>query len=835
MPHTAEGGLAAAEVAAATTVDEPEPESPPETPTEHDREGAPTVGPAERDATAIAGDAERADGRPLDCDGTEDSDGDGDGSGSSGATSWMARTFFAEPLRLVTNVAKAGIRKTGDAVRVMTGEEDFHLGSTIRCAASWVTGDKRPYPKLPTDGPDSHRKKVAFLKDVRLSALSYPGTSCRPVAGDISLTDRYFVFTPRAAAAVFPPGEHANISHAADDDGAAPASADADVDGGGTRHAPLDDATIDRDGDLLVAAAAAATTTVSDEGRSSDSSPDEQPGPTEAAVTEPYSFQYSMIRDVNMPMQIQLAEVVHLKVILKTFQVVSLEVPGDSALPLFQTLVGMAFVPELKLLPAFDAAAVVDEGLAMEETAGAAPAPFAEPVPQWDLLDVQAEYERMGFGDKWRLFSGNEHYELCPTYPSHLYVPARVDDEAVRQSAAFRSKGRFPALSYFYAKTGAALLRSAQPLSGLSAKRNKHDENLVVTALDKAESPDAMYHILDARPKLNAIANRANGKGYENFSNYGERCVGCFLHVENIHVMRASIEAVVAACSMTEAVLAWEKEPSSTTAAPFVSAIKRSEWLYHIRQLLKGAASIAHIMGTRGESALVHCSDGWDRTAQLSTLAQIMLDPHSRTIAGLCALLHKEWLAFGHKFEDRLGTLHLPRREVSPVFTQCLDCIWQLMQQNPMAFEFAPSFLVALHQAVHSSAYGTFLCNSEKARLVDHKLHTRTRCLWRKMAKIAHLHTNGQYEPTSDVLVIATEEEDTHASRGFFSALYIPRGLPQDTLHNPIRAAVVTAHGGDPEWPQIVTVAPTPEKRTPVRAGDRPVTAQDMMPTDHNV
>mmetsp|Transcript_33598 Transcript_33598/g.88235 ORF Transcript_33598/g.88235 Transcript_33598/m.88235 type:complete len:526 (+) Transcript_33598:84-1661(+) len=262
MPHTAEGGLAAAEVAAATTVDEPEPESPPETPTEHDREGAPTVGPAERDATAIAGDAERADGRPLDCDGTEDSDGDGDGSGSSGATSWMARTFFAEPLRLVTNVAKAGIRKTGDAVRVMTGEEDFHLGSTIRCAASWVTGDKRPYPKLPTDGPDSHRKKVAFLKDVRLSALSYPGTSCRPVAGDISLTDRYFVFTPRAAAAVFPPGEHANISHAADDDGAAPASADADVDGGGTRHAPLDDATIDRDGDLLVAAAAAATTTV---------------------------------------------------------------------------------------------------------------------------------------------------------------------------------------------------------------------------------------------------------------------------------------------------------------------------------------------------------------------------------------------------------------------------------------------------------------------------------------------------------------------------------------------------------------------------------------------
>ena len=43
---------------------------------------------------------------------------------------------------------------------------------------------------------------------------------------------------------------------------------------------------------------------------------------------------------------------------------------------------------------------------------------------------------------------------------------------------------------------------------------------------------------------------------------------------------------------------------------------------------------IAHNMTLRGGSCLVHCSDGWDRTAQLTSLAQIMMDPHYRTQDG---------------------------------------------------------------------------------------------------------------------------------------------------------------------------------------------------------
>lgn len=39
----------------------------------------------------------------------------------------------------------------------------------------------------------------------------------------------------------------------------------------------------------------------------------------------------------------------------------------------------------------------------------------------------------------------------------------------------------------------------------------------------------------------------------------------------------------------------------------------------------------------------------------ISSLAQLLLDHHFRTIAGFQSLLQKEWVAGGHPFCDRLG------------------------------------------------------------------------------------------------------------------------------------------------------------------------------------
>ena len=72
----------------------------------------------------------------------------------------------------------------------------------------------------------------------------------------------------------------------------------------------------------------------------------------------------------------------------------------------------------------------------------------------------------------------------------------------------------------------------------------------------------------------------------------------------------------------------------------------------------------------------------------------------------------QEWLAFGHKFHDRLGDPEQADQR-SPIFLQFLDCVWQLMIQFPTAFEFNEIYLLRLHDAMTSRMFGSFLYNSE--------------------------------------------------------------------------------------------------------------------------
>ena len=69
---------------------------------------------------------------------------------------------------------------------------------------------------------------------------------------------------------------------------------------------------------------------------------------------------------------------------------------------------------------------------------------------------------------------------------------------------------------------------------------------------------------------------------------------------------------------------------------------------------------------------LVHCSDGWDRTPQIVSLAQLMLDPYYRSIDGFRTLVEICWLDFGHKMADRNGTVTgiADPNERAPIFLQ---------------------------------------------------------------------------------------------------------------------------------------------------------------------
>ena len=45
-----------------------------------------------------------------------------------------------------------------------------------------------------------------------------------------------------------------------------------------------------------------------------------------------------------------------------------------------------------------------------------------------------------------------------------------------------------------------------------------------------------------------------------------------------------------------------------------------------VAKLLRGSLLVARAL-KRGMPVLVHCSDGWDRTAQVASLTQLLLEP----------------------------------------------------------------------------------------------------------------------------------------------------------------------------------------------------------------
>lgn len=80
-------------------------------------------------------------------------------------------------------------------------------------------------------------------------------------------------------------------------------------------------------------------------------------------------------------------------------------------------------------------------------------------------------------------------------------------------------------------------------------------------------------------------------------------------------------------------------------------------------------------------------------------------------------LIERDWLSFGHKFNDRCGNVLSDVKEVAPVFTQFIDATYQLYNQFPYMFQFNEQYLILLHDHVHSCQHGTFVGNCEKERL----------------------------------------------------------------------------------------------------------------------
>lgn len=289
-------------------------------------------------------------------------------------------------------------------------------------------------------------------------------------------------------------------------------------------------------------------------------------------------------------------------------------------------------------------------------------------------------------------------------------VPSTISDNVLKHGGAYRNKARIPALTYLHPVNNCSITRSSQPLVGMfQGKRNAQDERLVsaIFATCKPAGSDGPFSatssdeflgstdtqsasttdlpsksgesfldvdlqraqlshaksdpdlkaakvygaqqsnlIIDARPQLNAYANQATGMGSENMEFYKDATKE-YLGIDNIHVMRDSLNKVVEAFSNSD----------YTNLPPSQEQLAKSKWLHYIALILRGADLVARQVGIKHSHVLIHCSDGWDRTSQISALSQLCLDPYYRTLEGFITLVEKDWLSFGHMFRHRSGYL----------------------------------------------------------------------------------------------------------------------------------------------------------------------------------
>ena len=351
----------------------------------------------------------------------------------------------------------------------------------------------------------------------------------------------------------------------------------------------------------------------------------------------------------------------------------------------------------------------------------------------WDIYNFTDEFKRqkVDLKNDYEILD-NSNFNFCETYPSKIITP-KISQDKIEKCANFRKKKRLPTLTYRYTN-GYCIWRSSQTKGGFTGKDDT--DAIFLTNITRNSKNLVVY---DARPKLNAMANKLKGGGYENPNNYPKiNMEVIFCDIPNIHAVRNSYEKLLTNISYI---------PENDYSV--ISNLPNTFWYETIILILKGGFQIYNSI-KKEKTVLIHCSDGWDRTSQLSALSQILLDKYYRTLKGFIVLIEKDWLSFGHQFRLRNGFCPKEKRdEFSPIFIQWLDCIYQIIEQNCSKFEFNVNLLNYIAERIYSGKYGTFLFNSEKERKENNAKET-TISIWNDILEKENEFKNPIYDEKNE-------------------------------------------------------------------------------------
>jgi len=146
---------------------------------------------------------------------------------------------------------------------------------------------------------------------------------------------------------------------------------------------------------------------------------------------------------------------------------------------------------------------------------------------------------------------------------------------------------------------------------GIFGSRSIDDEDMIAEIGKTANSQNNLINnsrvvILDARPKINAYANKyVGGGGFENLKYY-RNCELVFCDIENIHEVRKCFQKVREI---------GKKDKNFKNNSNYQLKIENSGYIILLSQIFKAVNKLLVSMLVNRINVLVHCSDGWDRTS----------------------------------------------------------------------------------------------------------------------------------------------------------------------------------------------------------------------------
>lgn len=238
-----------------------------------------------------------------------------------------------------------------------------------------------------------------------------------------------------------------------------------------------------------------------------------------------------------------------------------------------------------------------------------------------------------------RISQCNESYQLCNSLPRSFIVPKDLKDFTLINSMSTVIKDhRVPVISY------------CCPI--------EYRRNFII----RCASSDQQARVIDTLTKIVKP-----------------------LQVFNLTLIAPSLESVESAHKKLRDVC---RPSSDNQTLNFVS--KSGKWLNIISQALKLVKKTAKTLLTEASVILIQDDDrGWNSV--VSSLVQILLEPHRRTVEGLESLISKEWIYLSG------GQVDYSRPDL--LFTLFLDCIYQIYLQNVSEFEFTSEYLRYLFES----------------------------------------------------------------------------------------------------------------------------------------